>query len=170
MKTLMLLRHGKSDWDSGIASDHERVLAPRGQKAARLVGRMMTATELRPDRVISSSAVRALTTAQLAAEAGDWSEEIWVTRDLYGTSPEGALEVLRARAQDLKSAERVLLVGHEPTWSSLASGLVGGGRLAVVTATLVVIDLAIRQWSDIELGMGELRLFISPRWLKKAMS
>ena len=169
MKTLMLLRHGKSDWDAGIASDHDRVLAPRGQKAARLVGRMMTATELRPDRVISSSAVRALTTAQLAAEAGDWPGEIQVTRDLYGTSVEGALEVLRARARDLNSAERVLLVGHEPTWSSLASGLVGGGRLAVVTATLVVIDLAIRQWSEIELGRGELRLFISPRWLKKAM-
>ena len=169
MKTLMLLRHGKSDWDAGIASDHDRVLAPRGQKAARLVGSTLTATELQPHRVISSSAVRALTTAQLAAEAGAWSCGIQVTRDLYGASVEGALDVLRERGDDPDAAERILLVGHEPTWSSLASGLIGGGRLAVVTATLVVIDLGITRWSEIELGMGELRLFIPPRWLRKAL-
>ena len=165
MKTLMLLRHGKSDWGSGFDSDHERILAPRGERAARLVGRVMSASKLRPDKVVSSTATRALSTAKLAAEAGEWSCEIDTTRDLYGASVSGALEVLR-RQDD--GAESILMVGHEPTWSTMASGLIGGGRLAVVTATLVVIDLACKRWADAELGTGELRLFISPRWLEKA--
>ena len=83
MKTLMLLSHGKSDWGAETGSDHERTLAPRGVKAAQMMGRMMSASDLTPDLVVSSSAVRALSTARLAAEAGEWSCPLEVTRDLY---------------------------------------------------------------------------------------
>lgn len=164
----MLLRHGKSDWGMDIESDHDRILAPRGEKAARLVGRTLTASELVPDRVVTSSAVRARTTAELAVEAGDWSCPMRVTRDLYGTSVAGALDIVR-RQDEEPGADRLLLVGHEPTWSGLASGLIGGGRLAVVTACLVVVDLGVDRWADIELGRGELRLLVAPRWLKKVV-
>ena len=164
----MLLRHGKSDWDAGIARDHDRVLAPRGIKAAKLIGRSITDSELVPDRVVTSSAIRAKTTAELAAEAGGWDSAFEVTEDLYATTVGGALEVLRG--QDEKSdADRILLVGHEPTWSGLASTLIGGGRLSVVTAALVVMDLGISRWADVDAGCGELKLFVIPRWLKKAL-
>lgn len=162
----MLLRHGKSDWDAGIARDHDRTLAPRGIKASKLMGRAMADSDLIPDRVVSSSAVRARTTAELASEAGDWGRTVDITEDLYGTDISGALDVLRRQPGDPGS---ILLVGHEPTWSGLSSAMIGGGRLGVVTATLVVMDLGIVRWADIEPGCGELRLFITPRWLKKAL-
>lgn len=163
MKTLMLLRHGKSDWDAGIARDHDRVLAPRGIRSARRVGAAMSRSDLAPDRVISSSAVRARATAELALEAGGWDCTLEVTERLYATDVPGALSVI----QEQDTGERLLLVGHEPTWSSLASALIGGGRLAMVTAGWVVIDLAAQSWNDVRPGTGELRLFVVPRWLKK---
>ena len=69
MKTVYLLRHGKSDWNSGHA-DHDRILAPRGEDAAHRVGRFLAAIDQVPDRVVSSTAVRACTTAELATQAG----------------------------------------------------------------------------------------------------
>ncbi|NJL28825.1 MAG: histidine phosphatase family protein, partial [Thermoanaerobaculia bacterium] len=55
MKQLLLLRHGKSDWGTELASDHERPLNPRGERAARRVGQFLRRVELVPDRVVSSS-------------------------------------------------------------------------------------------------------------------
>ena len=66
MRTLLLLRHAKSDWDASYADDHERPLAKRGKKAAALIGRHLAATGQVPDRVVSSTAVRAADTVRRA--------------------------------------------------------------------------------------------------------
>lgn len=168
MKTLILLRHGKSDWGSGPGTDHERPLAPRGIEAARRIGRFLADAGLVPDRVVSSTAVRARTTAELAIAAGGFTAPKIETRGLYATNIEGALEVVRAQPDeddDGRAVDRLLLVGHEPTWSDLASYLVGGGRIGVVTATIAVIDLGITGWSAIRSDRGELRLLLPPRAL-----
>ena len=80
MKKLIVFRHGKSDWEGDVGSDHERRVAPRGQKAARTMGRFLSLARQAPDSIIASSAVRARTSAELAKEAGKWKAEIRVTR------------------------------------------------------------------------------------------
>ena len=80
MRQLLVLRHGKSDWDADYRGDHERPLASRGRRAAAAVGRFLAAAGPMPDRVLSSSAVRALSTVRLAAEAGRWPPPIRVRR------------------------------------------------------------------------------------------
>ena len=72
MRSLILFRHGKSDWDAPFASDHERPLTNRGKEAARLMGRFLQQTGQIPDLAVSSSAQRARDTQQLAARAGHW--------------------------------------------------------------------------------------------------
>ena len=49
MKTLLLLRHGKSNWDAQYQLDHDRPLAKRGRKAAALMGRYLSALDEAPD-------------------------------------------------------------------------------------------------------------------------
>ena len=63
MKKLLIMRHAKSDWGSGLA-DHERPLNKRGTKAAAAMGKALAAMEEIPDLVISSTATRAATTAR----------------------------------------------------------------------------------------------------------
>lgn len=158
MVTLLLLRHGKSDWDAGYATDHDRPLAPRGVRSARIMGRLVAREGLVPDVVISSTATRAARTAELAAAAGSWDRAIRLDRRLYDDGPAGVLGV----AAEVTGADRLLLVGHQPTWSLLVRRLTGE-YVDLKTASLAVIDLAVDDWSAIERATGTLVAIHHPR-------
>ena len=165
MKTLQLLRHAKSDWNADYGDDHQRPLNSRGEKAAETVGRFLAAIDQVPDLVVSSSAVRARTTAEMAQEAGSWQRTLEVTRDLYASHAEAVLDHVKRLDNRHQS---VLLVGHEPTWSDLAGRLIGNASLRVATATLVRIDFHVERWSALELGRGTLIWMIPPKVLQRA--
>ena len=172
MMQLMLLRHGKSDWgadapDRGHGSDHERPLKPRGVRAAELAGRLLTAMDLEPATVLSSTAVRARTTAELARAAGGWAAEVETTPALYLASIETALDVVRG----VDDSGPVLMVGHEPTWSTLTAALVGDRRatVRVVTGALVGIELGIARWADIAPSRGQLSFLLPPRRMERVV-
>ena len=133
MKTLLVMRHAKSDWGAAFGDDHERPLAQRGVKAARRMGRFLADAGAAPQLVVSSTAVRALTTAELAAEAGDWGCPIVATEDLYASDAESVLERV---CETEAGIERLLIAGHEPTWSTLVTWLIGGGRVRMPTAAV----------------------------------
>ena len=159
MKRLIVLRHAKSDWDSDFASDHDRPLARRGIAAAGTMGVALANMDQVPDLAYSSSASRARTTVELAAEAGDWDTTIELTDDLYGTSADEALAVAGRAGPEI---ERLMLVGHQPAWGTLVYQLTGG-RVQVKTATAVGIDLAIGSWRDIMTAHGEIAYVLQPR-------
>jgi phosphohistidine phosphatase len=163
MKTLLVMRHAKSDWGAASGSDHDRVLARRGIKAARKVGRFLTESETVPDLVLSSSAVRALTTAELAREAGEWGCDIVTSRDLYASDPERVLELIHETGTGI---QRLLIAGHEPTWSTLVGWLIGGGRVRMPTAAVACLDLPRGDWIDLAPATCELRWLVTPKRLK----
>ena len=161
MKRLMLLRHAKSDWDSGAASDHERPLAARGRKAAKAMGRFMVQAELVPDFAVTSTAMRARTTLELAMEAGEWTCEVSETRSLYHA---GVDDVLAIVSESADTDGSVLIVGHQPTWGGVVERLTGADT-RMATGTLVGIDLRTDSWSWIRPGLGELAFIVPPRLL-----
>ena len=164
MKTLILLRHAKSDWGSGFERDHERPLNARGRRSAHSVGCFLAAAQEVPDAVVTSSAVRARTTVELAAEAGGWHCPVEVASVLYEATGEAVLEVIRRRP-DAQSS--VLLAGHEPTWSKLVEQFTGA-RAKIVTATLVRIDFAVAHWREVRFAGGTLIWLLSPKLLERA--
>jgi phosphohistidine phosphatase len=165
VKTIILLRHGKSDWDAGYGDDHDRPLARRGRKAATLMGALLARVGQVPDRVLTSSAVRARETVDLAVEAGRWPCPVEVVPEFYGGSPAAVLERVR-REND--GASSLMLAGHEPTWSALASDLMGGGILRFPTAAMARIDLEIDGWKSVGFDRGMLVWFLVPRLVKAA--
>jgi phosphohistidine phosphatase len=165
MKTLILLRHAKSDWGADYASDHDRPLNKRGRAAATLMGQLLARFEQVPERVLTSSAVRARETVKLAAEAGSWSCAVEVTPEFYASSPEEVLQRVHAENDGTSS---LLLAGHEPTWSTLAAVLIGGGCLRFPTAAMARIDFDVHCWRDIDGGKGSLTWFLTPRLVKAA--
>jgi phosphohistidine phosphatase len=158
----MLLRHGKSDWNSSCA-DHDRPLAPRGEDAADRIGRFLAELGQVPERVVSSTATRARDTAERATLAGKWAPEIEFKNEFYGSAPDQLLKWVQ-RVDDATTS--LLLVGHQPTWSMFAEGLIGGGNIRFPTAALARIDLHVGRWSDVEFGCGELVWFQIPRVLQ----
>ena len=163
-RRLLLLRHGKSDWSTGAESDHARPLTRRGEDAAGAVGRWITESRLAPDLVLSSTAVRARLTAELARESGGWTCPLKLDENLYSAAPERLLEICRALDPELR---RPLLVGHQPTWGALASLLAGGGRLRFPTGSLAVLRCD-GTWRELAAGSAELEVLLAPKRLPRS--
>ena len=161
---LLVLRHAKSDWSAAYGSDRERPLAPRGVDAARLMGRFVTAAGLEPDLVLSSPAERARTTAGLAASAGSWGVPVEIREGFYAGGREAVLLALREVGPQIGT---VVVVGHEPVWSAVVSGLSGGGRVRFPTAGLACLTSE-TEWSALAWGRMELGWLVTPKLLKRS--
>ena len=164
MKTILLLRHGKSSWDVPARPDRERPLAPRGVKAARRMGRFLARAGPAPDHVLCSPALRTAETLRQAADAGGWRAPAAVAPGLYGASPDDVLACVRAVDPGI---ETLLVVGHEPACSGTASTLIGGAALRFPTAALACIRLDAGRWDEVRPGLGELLWLVVPRMLAR---
>lgn len=170
MKRLLIFRHGKSDWGTGIENDHDRELAPRGIAAAEGMGRFLSRAGQEPDRVICSSAARAKLTLEHAMAAGQWECEVVVEPRLYLAESQAVFDILHEVSAHTDS---LMLVGHEPTSSEmvhLVSGCVlpgAGAMLRFPTAAMARLDLTIDSWEACEPGCGQLRWLIPPKLFTK---
>jgi phosphohistidine phosphatase len=114
-RTLLLLRHAKSDYPAGVA-DHARPLAPRGEREAGLAGDWLRAHAPAVDAVLCSTATR---TRETLARTRIDAPVNYVDR-LYDATPGAVIEEINRVDPDV---ETLLVIGHEPTISSLALGL-----------------------------------------------
>lgn len=134
MAVLYLLRHG--DAEEGSGDDAARQLTPKGERQAGAAGKAMAVLGIKPDACLTSPKARAADTARLACEPLDIEPE--VSEDLRG-GPFDSLALAAGRGD-------VLLVGHEPDFSSEVARLTGarvklrkGGLAIVDDGTLVVL-------------------------------
>ncbi len=171
MMRLLLLRHAKSAWDVPGAADFDRPLAPRGRRAATMIGEHLAAHRLLPDRILSSSARRTRETLIGLLPVIASELEIRITRDLYEVAPEAYIDCIGA----LGGAARTLLViGHNPSVQECALELIGSGNPALrdeigekfPTAGLAVIDFEHHKWSEVRPRSGRVVAFFRPRELE----
>ncbi|MCU7932954.1 MAG: histidine phosphatase family protein [Candidatus Thiodiazotropha sp. (ex Codakia rugifera)] len=157
-RELMLLRHGKSDWNEQV-EDFQRPLKDRGKRGAQRMGVWLLQQQLQPDTVISSPAERAIVTAEKALKAmGGDAHAIKEDRRIYAARVEDLLQVLAEAPAD---SARVLLVGHNPGLEALTEFLEGeriplpnDGKL-IPTATLARIEMP-DDWRTLQVGDGHL--------------
>jgi phosphohistidine phosphatase len=147
MRTVYLMRHGKSRWDEEGIADIGRKLSSRGKSDVRSVGERLAGSEPPPDRMVTSPARRARGTARRVAETWGYDGPLVVDERLYPGSREGCLALLRQLDQAVNS---VLLVGHNPLLEEMALFL-GDRALAVGTAAVVRIDVRLDCWIDLRL-------------------
>jgi phosphohistidine phosphatase len=150
MKTLMLLRHGKSSWSDPDLDDDERPLTGRGKRAAKQMGELLAEKKLVPDLILSSTAKRARKTASLAAEASGYGKEVKELDELYLASSKKIVAQIRAHTPE--KVGRVLVVGHNPGLEELVDRLAGSAE-EFPTAALAIFEVSIDNWRDLELGV-----------------
>jgi phosphohistidine phosphatase len=160
MKSLLLLRHAKALREP-VDDDEQRPLAPEGEAAANRLGRFLAGTGIVPDALLTSPARRARETLSLVAAAAGWDCPQQL-RPFYETTPASVLATLRELPPTVGVA---LVVGHEPTWSEIASRLVGGGSLRFATGAVAAIGLDIQGWGERAGGRGELLWLLPPKLL-----
>lgn len=169
MKTLTLLRHAKSGWDDPVSRDFDRPVNARGKRASEVMGQWTREQGVSFDLVIGSPAIRVVETIEhFAIGYGETIAPLW-DRRIYLASAEDLLEVIHDIPD---TAERVLLVGHNPGFEDLALMLIPDvagdtARDAVEekypTAALAEIRFDVAHWREIGAGMGTLAWFKRPR-------
>ena len=157
--SIIIFRHGKSDWDAVYSRDHDRPLSARGISASKRMGIFLKEKNQIPDIVISSSAERAKNTAKLAIKAGNWNSNFYIDERIYGRSSDFLLELAKLIDDRHKS---ICFVGHEPTCSSFIS-LSTFHSARFKTASMAKINFISDSWSGIEFGRGTLEWLISPK-------
>src|SRR4029434_4144362 len=121
MKTLFLIRHAKSSWDDSALPDKDRPLDDRGNRDAPRMGKRLAERDVKPDLILSSPAMRALTTAEIIAKKLDYKRKNIVVDDrLYAGEADDLLNVIHKLDEKL---ERVMLFGHNPELTELAHRL-----------------------------------------------
>jgi phosphohistidine phosphatase len=122
-KELLLVRHAKSSWDDPYLDDHDRPLNDRGLRNAPEMGKRLQKWSIRPEVWISSTALRAMTTAEILAEqVGFPQDQIQRSRDLYHASATELQEIISELDDRIRS---VALFGHNPGMTSLVANLYG---------------------------------------------
>lgn len=157
MRTLFLMRHAKSEWGDASLADHDRPLNERGRRAAAAIGNYMRANGLIPEAVITSSAIRACSTAELVIADSGWP--ITIEPRIYEATAGQLLDLVNGLSDMLTT---VMFVGHEPTMSSLTARLTEVD-VSMPTGTLAVITFDAASWSKVTIGSGNLRELIHPR-------
>lgn len=156
MKRLIILRHAKSSWDNADVSDYDRKLNKRGEKSADLMGEFLAAKQGNVDLILSSSAVRAFSTARIVAQMLNYNiEEIETTKKLYLAWVNDILKTIYSISDN---ADSCILVGHNPGLTDLVNHF--GVRLDnLPTASVVCFEFEAQSWEDISRENADLKWF-----------
>ena len=161
MKTIILVRHGKSSWEFDV-NDRERPLKSRGESDAQLIVNQFKKTSKSPDKIFSSPAKRALSTCKIFSKALNIPENfITINEELYDFGGESVINFIRTLTD---SYSNIMIFGHNHAFTSIANifGSIFIDNLP--TSGLVKINFEVDFWKDIENGQTE--LILTPKEFK----
>ncbi|MDP6905676.1 MAG: histidine phosphatase family protein [Verrucomicrobiota bacterium] len=117
-KQLILIRHAKSSWDDIELDDHERPLNDRGERNGPMMGQRLKKLGVNPDKVFTSSAVRAVSTAQIVCEEIEFPREYIIPRRVLYHADVSTWSEFISELDDSWNA--VMIFGHNPGLTELA--------------------------------------------------
>jgi phosphohistidine phosphatase len=176
MKYLTVIRHAKSSWDHPGLADHDRPLNERGHKAALGVGKFLHSTYFgagetpallpKPDRMISSTAARALATAQhLREEFNLPTEQLLLESRLYLASSQQILDVVQGFDESWNHA---FVFGHNPGMHEFAERILARAHVTKMpTCTTIIMALPVAYWALAEWGEAQMIGYIMPKTLER---
>ncbi|WP_420426707.1 SixA phosphatase family protein [Algiphilus sp.] len=146
--TLSLVRHAKSAWDDPELEDFERPLNARGRRDAPRMAQLAATQCAQVPILLSSPAVRAITTARRFAEAFDIdARTMRIDARLYEASAGDWCEVLQSQPDDGKA---LMAFGHNPGISAFAAWLCPDMRgVEMPTAALLILELECQRWAEL---------------------
>lgn len=177
-RKLVLFRHAKSAWPADVL-DHERPLAPRGQRDAPVMGRWLRDAGCVPAQVLCSTARLARETWQLAQTGLDATPPVTFDRDVYEATAAGLLALIRRTPAAVAT---LLVIGHNPTIEELGLMLTAASpgaratpppnaaapdalermRVKFPTAAIAVLEFG-GTWRALGQGRAQLTAFVTPR-------
>ena len=164
MKKLYLVRHAKSSWDNIEMGDFDRPLNDRGEKDAPHMAKLLKHRDVVPDRMITSTAVRALSTCLAFAKVFDFDKKkITAEKRLYHASAETIIKILESLPEHKDEEDVVFVFGHNPGITEFANELMNVTIDNIPTCGIVEATLDIENWKDISFGCAKMDSFDYPK-------
>lgn len=161
MKKLILVRHAKSSWKHNVI-DHERPLNERGTADAELLSNHLKNSNLVIDKVLSSDAVRAKTTANSFILNLDIDNHLMdLNHNLYDFSGENLINTIK---EVDASINNLMVFGHNHAVTNFVNTYGDKFIENVPTCGVTIISFNIDNWSDLKKGETIYTLF--PKDLK----
>ncbi len=161
MKTVFFIRHAKSSWKDPEWRDYERPLNKRGLRDAPFMAKLLVGKSGEPDAILSSPAVRALTTARFFADAAAIANsDIQVDERIYHAYPGDIFSLLQQQTDDRNC---LWIVGHNPTFTAMANSFSNDYIPNVPTCGIVEVQSPIEKWEDFAPGRGKRMNFFFPK-------
>lgn len=161
MKQLLIVRHAKSDWGDFNLKDFDRPLNHRGHKNAPEMVERLIAKNIKPDIIVSSTALRALTTAKYFASG--WkleNNQFHTDASIYEASTKTLLKVINGLENQFDS---IALFGHNPGLTDLVNYLTDEYIANMPTCSVVMVEFPFDDWKLISSDTGKLTLFDFPK-------
>jgi phosphohistidine phosphatase len=153
MKTLLIVRHAKSSWDHPDLDDFDRPLNERGLKNAPEMARRLVLREKLPQLIISSPALRAISTARLFNQQfGRIDEHLQLEKSIYEAERQDLLKLISRQNPDLNT---IMLIGHNPGLSDLLNWLCETEEI-LPTCAVAEIEVDDYKWNGWTKGSGNL--------------
>jgi phosphohistidine phosphatase len=154
MRILTIIRHAKSSWEQEGLHDFERPLNERGRRDAPVMAARLKRAAARPELLVSSPALRAISTARIFAEGlGITTEAIQLQAKIYEASVSTLLEIIRGLDDRYT---HTALFGHNPGLSDLSRKLAHCDFDELPTCGMVQISLPVEHWRDVSANSGQL--------------
>ena len=162
MKQLLIVRHSKSDRNDPTLLDFDRPLNERGKKNAVEMAKRLIKQDIIPQKLVSSPAVRALSTAKYFADTlGIKRSEIVKVDEIYEASASTLLKVINNLDDE---SDLTAIFGHNPGLSEIATLLSDNAGLDNLPTTgMALIEFPFEKWSMVSLGTGKLLLYDFPK-------
>ena len=159
MKTIIFIRHAKSDWSSPQLSDFDRPLNKRGLRDAPNMGARLLS--IKPDLILLSSSKRTRQTIDIIAENARWNKVQRIEKDaLYLASEKTYLNEL---SEIDNSFQTLVICGHNPGITSVINSLSGENFGNVPTCGLAIIQFEVNLWRAISMNSGSLVHYDFPK-------
>lgn len=160
MKTLFIVRHAKSSWKDQGVSDFERPLNKRGERDAPFMAKLIAQKNEKPELIITSPAVRALTTAKYFAESLSIEKQNFLTdQDVYDAGIGNMMKIINNIPNHYNSS---MIFGHNPTLTALVNYLGDKYIDNLPTCAVVKITFDVDNWSDVNDASGRIGFFEYP--------
>jgi phosphohistidine phosphatase len=161
MKTLVIIRHGKSTWDYTSVADLDRPLKETGVQNTILVSSKLKEKKIIPQRILSSHAIRALHTGLIIARELNFPFcKIEIEPLLYHNSEEEILDFIQQTENEINT---LILVGHNPTFTFLANLLLTKKIDNLPTSGTVIVHFDCQNWGEISMRTKTDESFIFPK-------
>ena len=161
MKSLLLVRHAKSGWDNPLLQDHDRPLDARGHKDAPMMAKRLLDKGVSIDLFISSTALRALTTAKYFQEAfSAKSEQLIEMQSLYHADVPVFYKTIANIADGCKTAA---IFSHNPGITYMANTFGVASVDDMPTCALFAIKANVEHWKDFETAEKQFWFFDYPK-------